>query len=61
MTPELERLSEKYAGRLLTDPMFSLKVKTLARVMMILAPERDTSQVVAEAYMLACVLEEMNV
>lgn len=61
MTPELERLSEKYAGRLLNDPIFSLKVKTLAKVMKILAPERDSHQVVAEAYMLACALEEMNV
>lgn len=58
MDPQLKALADKYSTKLLTDPFFSLRVKTLYRVMLVLDPERDPENTKAEAYVLACVLEE---
>lgn len=60
MSPTLRALSVKYAKRLVHDPMFSAKVKVIYRTLRQFDPERDPYQVKATAYMLACVLEELN-
>lgn len=60
MSPELQRLSRKYAERLVVDPLFSAKVKTTYRVLQKFAPDRDAFEVKATAYMLTCILEELN-
>lgn len=61
MDPELQALSEKYSEKLVFDPMFSFRVKTIYKFMRRIAPERDEHKSKAEAYLLACVLEESHV
>jgi hypothetical protein len=60
MDPQLKALAEKYSVKLQTDPFFSLRVKTLYKVMLVLDPNRDPENTKAEAYVLACVLEETH-
>ena len=61
LSPELRELSRKHADKLMMDPLFAAKVKALYRVMRTIAPDRDPYAAKFEAYLLACVLEELNV
>lgn len=60
LDPQLKVLADKYSLRLMRDPAFSFRVKTIYRVLLVVAnhkeePGRDLK---LTAYLTACVLEE---
>jgi hypothetical protein len=55
---DLRRSTQKHSDKLLSDPFFQLRVKAIYQTMRTIAPERDAQNAKAEAYVLACILED---
>lgn len=60
MDPALKELADKYQERLLTDPLFSCRVKLIHRFLTHEAALKNLNEETApvSSYLLACILEE---
>lgn len=58
LPPEVKALTDKHGWKLGADPWFDLRVETIYKVLRTVAPDRDGQNAKAEAFVLACLLEE---